>query len=71
MDCDCNIPSCKECFIKYAKATEKMGHADKELFYEWMALVAQEKAEDDLWDMIVRHYNPDQLAELLKNPNEW
>lgn len=67
MDCDCNMPNCMACFVRYAEAVEKMGCADKELYYEWQDLITQEIADDMAWDQI----SPAELAKMLKNSNEW
>lgn len=46
----------------------------KYIWYEYCALKESAKAEDDqdkLYEMIEKDYSPNELAELLKNPNEW
>ena len=67
MDCNCNIPSCVECFDRYAEAITELGYADKELYYEWQDLTTQTLIDDIVDDELPQAV----LDEILKNPNVW
>ncbi len=57
---------------RQAEAEKEMfGCADKSTCWEGIEAIAQEAAEDNLYEMVERDYSPEALAELLKNPNEW
>lgn len=56
MDCDCEMPTCMTCFLRYYRAAEEMGYADKELAWEGIELQSllamEEHVEKDIPDEI-------------------
>jgi uncharacterized protein with ATP-grasp and redox domains len=46
MDCDCNMPDCLVCFLRYVKDVEDAGYADKELYWEGIELESRLAVEE-------------------------
>jgi hypothetical protein len=56
---------------KIVKESFYDGDMAKERYWELHEELARENAEDTLYEMVERDYDPEKLAEMLKNPNEW
>lgn len=66
-ECDCNFPSCMECFERSFKAMEEYCGVDKEMCYEGLAIISSEYAEEQS----LEDCDPKVLEDIIKNPNEW
>lgn len=66
-ECDCNMPSCMECFERGVKEMEEYCGVDKETAYEGLDIIAAEYVEEHT----LEDCDPKVLEDIIKNPNEW